>query len=331
MYSTLATLAWAVFSASQALASCAHGTHLHRRQEGAVEVNQFGYVGLTGPLNWVALDAANILCATGTRQSPIDMTQGQFQLVPASALGVNIPDFTAGAEFENLGTTVEVIAQGGTMAINGVEFGLQQFHFHLPSEHLDNGVSHAMEMHMVWESAQGQIAVIGVYIDVENSQAAGAANQTAVTSVPAEKRSAKMDPKYKREEPKVAKRATTALLDTVFSSLPAITQPGTKTTTQPLIMSEIVDIINASDLQNYSGSLTTPPCSEGVTWFVSTQSLQISAANFGAVRDVIGFNSRFPQNTLGQPNLLAINGAMMASPQVQLAALRQSLGGLSGF
>ncbi|CAI4219577.1 unnamed protein product [Parascedosporium putredinis] len=320
MHASLATLAWAVFSASQAMASCAHGTHLHRRQEGAVEVNQFGYTGLiVRPLNWVALDTANILCATGTRQSPIDMTQGQFQLVPATALGVNIPDFAAGAEFENLGTTVEVIAQGGAMAINGVDFTLQQFHFHLPSEHLDNGVSRAMEMHMVWESAQGQIAVIGVYIDVENSRdAAAVAAPANVTAVPAaaEKRSAKMNAKYAREEAHIAKRATTALLETVFSSLPAITQPGTKTTTQPLVMSEIVDIINAGELQNYSGSLTTPPCSEGVTWFVSTQSLQVSAATFGAVRD---------------PNLLAINGAMMASPQVQLAAIRQSLGGLSGI
>ena len=47
MYSSLATLAWAVFSASQAMASCAHGTHLHRRAEGAVEVSNFGYIGLT--------------------------------------------------------------------------------------------------------------------------------------------------------------------------------------------------------------------------------------------------------------------------------------------
>jgi len=179
------------------------------------------------------------------------MTEGQFQLVPASAIGLQIPDFTEGTEFENLGTTVEVVAKGGTMAVNGVQFNLQQFHFHLPSEHLDNGTSRAMEMHMVWESAQGQIAVVGVYIDVENANggavaAPPAANETAAT----EKRSAKMDPRYKREaEPKVAKRATTTLLETVFSSVGAITQPGTKTETEPLVMSEIVDIINAGDLQ----------------------------------------------------------------------------------
>jgi hypothetical protein len=32
-------------AARQAEASCAYGTHLHRRQEGAVPVNTFGYTG----------------------------------------------------------------------------------------------------------------------------------------------------------------------------------------------------------------------------------------------------------------------------------------------
>lgn len=78
--------------------------------------------------------------------------------------------------------------------------------------------------------------------------------------------------------------------------------------------------------RSYAGSLTTPPCSEGVTWFVSTQKLQVTAASFGRVRDVIGFNARFPQNQLGQPNLLTVAGATMSSPQIQLAALAQRVG-----
>jgi hypothetical protein len=68
----------------------------------------------------------------------------------------------------------------------------------------------------------------------------------------------------------------------------------------------ISNIIFFSLTDSYMGSLTTPPCSEGVSWFVATEKLRIQPATFIAVRDVIGFNSRFPQNTLGQPNILQV-------------------------
>ena len=93
-------------------------------------------------MNWVGLSPSeNALCGTGTRQSPIDMVPGVFTLVSTSDLALEIPDFLEGTEFENLGTTVEVIAKGGTMSFGGIAYSLKQFHFHLPSEHLDNGTS----------------------------------------------------------------------------------------------------------------------------------------------------------------------------------------------
>jgi carbonic anhydrase len=71
------------------------------------------------------------------------MAEGQFHMLSASDLTLEIPDQAGGAEFENLGTTVEVVLEGkgGKMALAGVEYELKQFHIHHPSEHLDNGTS----------------------------------------------------------------------------------------------------------------------------------------------------------------------------------------------
>jgi len=210
-----------------------------------------------------------------------------FTVLKGTDIQLAINDMPRGADFENLGTTVEVITQGGTLRIANQTFQLKQFHFHLPSEHLDNGTSYSslsssptlrfpchtnpsiVEMHMVFQSASQKIAVIGVYISV-------------------------------------AQGNPTKLLETVFSAVDKIAVPGTKTKTPPLNMSELVRLLKANAFQTYSGSLTTPPCSEGVSWLVSTARLSVSPKTFVKARDVIKFNSRFPQNTPGEPNILQI-------------------------
>jgi carbonic anhydrase len=123
-----------VASARQAFGSCSYGTFLHPRAEerAPVPILTFGYAGADGPLNWVALDPeVNQACATGTKQSPIDMVDGVFQMVSATDLKLEIPDFAEGTEFENLGTTVEIIAQGGSLLIADMMYEFKQAHFHL--------------------------------------------------------------------------------------------------------------------------------------------------------------------------------------------------------
>ncbi|KAL4727866.1 hypothetical protein ACLX1H_004558 [Fusarium chlamydosporum] len=314
--------------ASQAMASCAYGTLLHpRAEDGTVEVNTFGYTGQIGPTNWVSLDpAANALCSTGVNQSPIDMATGANAIIPASQLNLEIPDMTEGTEFENLGTTVEVIAGQGSMRFGNTSYTLQQFHFHLPSEHLDAGKSMAMEMHMVWESADAQIAVVGVFIDVDDGAGGNSTSSQPPAATPeARKRDGfvKMVRKStphthdKRQLPGVGgsffhvNAPTTAatsksnLLETVFGSVGEISEPGTLTKTKSLNMAELVSTLAAGSFQTYEGSLTTPPCSEGVRWLVSDQKLSIKTSTFHSVQSVIGFNSRFPQGALGEPNALA--------------------------
>jgi len=84
-------------------------------------------------------------------------------------------------EFENLGTTLETIVTGNTL-FNGVNFTLQQFHIHTPSEHRINSEFFPMEMHMVHEAADGSIAVIAIPFQLSED---GSTTQllTAVTQV----------------------------------------------------------------------------------------------------------------------------------------------------
>ena len=132
--------------------------------------------------------------------------------------------------FENLGTTIEVIAEGGSMTPPGGtdQYTLKQFHFHLPSEHLANSTSMAMEMHMVWEGPESKVAVIGVFIDIDETS--GLTNQTGGQST--------QDP-------------DSTLLETVFGSVEDIREPGTAIMTPPLIMSDVVSMLQATQFQTW--------------------------------------------------------------------------------
>ncbi|KAI1392507.1 carbonic anhydrase [Hypoxylon trugodes] len=273
-------------SVTPALAFCGAHTHLDRRAEGEedVPVSTFGYTGTDGPVLWTQLNStANGLCSTGRNQSPINMVEGQFTLVPASELDVYIPDVPEGAEFENLGSTIEVVMKGvgASLILEDKVYSFEQFHFHHPSEHVDNGVSLPMEMHMVFTSEEEEIAVIGVYVDLVDVPT------TVQLHI-------------------IPRNSPSNLLETIFSSIGEIASPGAKTTTKPLIMSELVQFLNTGSFQRYTGSLTTPPCSEGVAWSVATEKLLLSKTTYQTVRDVVGFNARYPQNSLGEQNLLAL-------------------------
>lgn len=146
--------------------SCNYGTS-HFTREALVPVNNFSYTGLTGPLNWYGLNkTANVLCSTGTHQSPIDIGNSSgVWTAPGNSIKVSIPDYPSGALFENLGTTVEVVVNGKLMDDKKI-YNLSQFHFHTPSEHRLDDEYFAMEMHFVFE-ATGMI-VLSRYLKLNN-------------------------------------------------------------------------------------------------------------------------------------------------------------------
>lgn len=69
---------------------------------------------------WAALAVENAGCSTSTRQSPIDVTNTTTQEVAPGTLKMNFPT-VASAEFENIGTTLEVVMEGknASTTVNG--------------------------------------------------------------------------------------------------------------------------------------------------------------------------------------------------------------------
>jgi carbonic anhydrase len=60
-----------------------------------------------------------------------------------------------------------------------------------------------------------------------------------------------------------------------------------------------------AEVYSYSGSLTTPPCSEGVSWFVMREPMEVSADQIKAFRSIIPPNARPVQPLNGRGALTA--------------------------
>jgi carbonic anhydrase len=122
----------------------------------------WSYEGEGSPANWGKLKPEYKLCATGQRQSPIDIRDGigvdlepiQFNYLPTH---FNIVDN---------GHSVQVnVGKGSTMTIMGRTYEFVQFHFHRPSEVRVNGKSFDMVMHLVHRDSEGNLAVIAVLLE----------------------------------------------------------------------------------------------------------------------------------------------------------------------
>jgi carbonic anhydrase len=191
-------------------------------------------------------------------------------------------------EFENLGTTIEVIANG-TTTIAGNQFRLVQFHMHTPSEHHLNGEYHPLEVHMVHEGVADptQLAVVALMFQVSEGESA-------------------------------------SIIRSLAASVPAIATPGTKVAIPGGIdFTDVLAQIQSSNVLQYTGSLTTPPCAEGVEFLIVQDPLAISVADFNSIKSVVKFNARFIQNQLGQVNMLEVANLAGTAEALQPAPIEQ--------
>lgn len=77
----------------------------------------------------------------------------------------------------------------------------------------------------------------------------------------------------------VEEGASHPAFDAVLSAIPV--EEGATVTPEGVTINAIDFLPSQRTTYRYNGSLTTPPCSEGVTWLVMTQKIQLSAEQIG--------------------------------------------------
>ena len=281
-----------------------------------------------GPSQWSTLDPSFGACASGREQSPIDLPSSlphpaspslaihwdDLHSSIASASSHALPPNSSSSDLHHLvntGHSIQVKFDGPTVShvtLASTPYSLLQFHFHSPSEHLISGHPHDLELHLVHSSADGRLLVVGVLIDADPDEVAEAA---ALGTDP-------------------PNSASSFLRSLAWAHLPATQQP-TRPSRRPLLHSlqaALSSPASAPAFYAYAGSLTTPPCTEGVQWFVSTRPLHISPAELAAYRRLFDRTAR-PVQPLGAravtavttPSAHSIGPALLVAGLVALVAL----------
>jgi len=164
----------------------------------------------------------------------------------------------------NNGHTIQVnAAPGSTCTVDGERFELLQFHFHHPSEHLLAGKTKQLEVHFVHRNAAGQLAVLGVFLE------------------PGPRPLAALDP--------------------IWAAAPGSAGPEREVAGVTIAPEQLFPT-NARHFR-YQGSLTTPPCSEGVTWVVYAEPAMVSRAQVQSFARLFANNAR-PVQKLNRRALL---------------------------
>ncbi|XP_027077177.1 bifunctional monodehydroascorbate reductase and carbonic anhydrase nectarin-3-like [Coffea eugenioides] len=116
-----------------------------------------------GPAHWGKLKPEWCTCSHGRMQSPIDLPDAKVQVDPS--LGKLHRHYKpSNATLINRGHDIMLrwVDDAGYIRINGTLYQLKQCHWHSPTEHAINGKRYDLEAHLVHQSSDGKIAVIGI-------------------------------------------------------------------------------------------------------------------------------------------------------------------------
>lgn len=252
------TSAFVLLFAAPPAAAAPKGGHASDAAAAPASGPHWEYDGEHGQAHWGELAPQ---CDQGREQSPIDLST-------AGAVGIGLDDVmfhyhAVSGEVVNNGHTIQVNVEGGdSIDLDGVRYDLAQFHLHTPSEHRIDSKEFPAELHLVHKDASGNLAVIGLLLEVGERSPA---------------------------------------LDELFASMPKAGQPA-KPLPHMVDLGEILPGNHAT--MRYHGSLTTPPCSEGVNWVVFRDPISVTAAQLASFKKLFDHNAREVQPVNGRATLL---------------------------
>ncbi|KAK3226624.1 hypothetical protein Dsin_006486 [Dipteronia sinensis] len=198
--------------------------------------------GEKGPAHWGDLKHDWSDCKKGAMQSPIDMSSDRVQVIVKSG-EIKRRYKPSIAIVKNRGHDISLQwlnNSAGMIKINGTDYFLQQGHWHSPSEHTINGRGFDLELHMVHLSFDP--------------------NATYKIAVIAQL--------YKIGPPD-------AFLSKLIENVMPIADK---------LEERNIGVIDPEDIKmggrkyyRYMGSLTVPPCTEGVIWTINKRYAEVNA------------------------------------------------------
>lgn len=222
----------------------------------------WGYEGEDGPGNWASLSPVYALCGNGQHQSPINIVKsdakgGAVWKLDYKTTSLRIAHNEHMEDIIDNGHTIQItVDEGSTFTFNNKVYSLKQFHFHTPSEHTVDGQHAPMEMHMVHQGEDGSLAVIGILFQ-------------------------------EGKEPNKN-------FEKIIANLPNAKGESKHITDVNLELQVHLPADNYA--YHYTGSLTTPPCSEDVQWLVLRDPVYLTADQINAFSSRIGPNNRPTQS-----------------------------------
>ena len=209
-----------------------------------------------GPTHWAELSPDYVACAEGTRQSPIDLSApGSSDANVASVQFKTHPGVMVFNEHVE-----DIVDNGHTLQVNfddSTEIVFKGVMYELKQFHFHTPSEHTLSgRRFPMEVHYVHQSETGRFLVVGAFLVEGEHNHSfdhLVSNLP--------------------NRGETSHVERVVTSLEEMAPLGLKA-------------------YHYTGSLTTPPCLEGVTWFISRQTIEMSARQLRAFAERMGHNAR---------------------------------------
>ncbi len=211
------------------------------------QYSEWGYSGEKGPEHWAETKSSyNYLCQLGESQSPINLAyeESVHKAIKENEVQTHY-QVNHHVEIDSTIHGIEVrYDRDNTMVVGGVEYKLDNVHFHRPSEHTKEGKYLDAEIHFVHVNEENEIAVMAIFMR------AGAHADESLNYI-------------------------LALAPDVGGHVEIDT---TRDLNPPGMLASMMSSLGQWDHYRYRGSLTTPPCKEGVEWMVIEKPVDISDA-----------------------------------------------------